>query len=186
MILGVLIACEIGFWLVIVLGLFTRYLFKARTLGLILLALAPVIDLVLVVTTAVHLRSGAEAEWAHGLAAVYVGFSVAYGHQMIRWADIRFAHRFADGPAPIRLSGSDYTLACWKDVARTLLGAAISALVLVGLVWLVGNATQTAALEGWYRILLVFCGVELLWAVSYTIWPRPIAQRSATAYRSAR
>ncbi|MFC5930435.1 hypothetical protein D6T64_18705 [Cryobacterium melibiosiphilum] len=172
MILSVLIACEIALWVVIVLGLLARYLLKARTLGLILLAVAPVIDLVLLITTAVHLRSGAEAEWVHGLAAVYVGFSVAYGHQMIRWADIHFAHRFADGPAPIRLAGTEYTLACWQDVARTLLAAAISALVLVGLTWLVGNAAQTVALQGLYRILLLICGIELLWAVGYTIWPR--------------
>ena len=181
MILGIIVVCEIGFWAVIVLGLFARYILKLPRFGLALLSMAPVIDLVLLITTAVHLRSGAEAEWAHGLAAVYVGFSVAYGHQMIRWADIHFAHRFADGPAPIRLSGADYTLACWKDMARTLLAAAISALVLVGLVWLVGNATQTSELQGWYRILLLICGVELFWAVSYTIWPRPITQRSATA-----
>lgn len=174
MILAILIACEIGFWVVIVLGLFVRYLLRARTLGLILLALAPVIDLVLLVTTAGHLWSGAEAEWAHGLAAVYLGFSVAYGHQMVRWADIRFAHRFADGPAPMRLVGSAYTLVCWKDVARTLLAAAISALVLVGLIWLVGNAAQTVALQGWFRILLIICGAELLWAVGYTIWPRSL------------
>ncbi|TFD54052.1 hypothetical protein E3T55_05065 [Cryobacterium frigoriphilum] len=181
MILAVLIACEIGFWVVIVLGLLARYLLEARTLGLILLSLAPVIDLVLLITTAVHLRSGAEAEWVHGLAAVYIGFSVAYGHQLIRWADIRFAHRFADGPAPMRLVGADHTRARWTDVARTLLAAAISALVLSGLTWLVGNAAQTAALEGVNRILLVICGLEFIWAVGYTIWPRPPAQRSTGA-----
>ena len=181
MILGIIIACEIGFWVVIVLGLVARYILKAKRLGLVLIALAPVIDLVLLTTTAVHLRSGADAEWAHGLAAVYIGFSIAYGPGMVRWADIRFSHRFADGPAPTRLSGTDYTVACWKDVARTLLAAALSALVLFGLIWLVGNATQTAALEHWYPILITICGIEAIWAVSYTIWPRALKQNTATA-----
>lgn len=75
--LGIIIAREIGFWAVIVLGLVARYIFQAKRLGLVLIALAPVIDLVLLITTAVHLRDGADAEWAHGLAAVYIGFSVA-------------------------------------------------------------------------------------------------------------
>ena len=181
MILGIIIACEIGFWVVIVLGLVARYILKAKRLGLVLIALAPVIDLVLLTTTAVHLRSGADAEWAHGLAAVYIGFSIAHGAGMVRWADMRFSHRFAGGPAPTRLSGTDYTVACWKDVARTLLAAAISALVLFGLTWLVGNTTQTAALEYWYPILITICGIEAIWAVSYTIWPRALKQNTATA-----
>lgn len=171
-ILGIIIACEIGFWVVLVLGLICRYILKAKRLGLFLIALAPVIDLVLLITTALHLRSGADAEWAHGLAAVYIGLSITYGHRMIQWADVRFAHRFAGGPAPERLSGTEYTVKCWMDVGRTVLGAGISAAVLFGLIWLVGDPEQTAALENWYRILLVICCIDLLWAVSYTIWPR--------------
>ena len=182
MILGIIIACEIGFWAVIVLGLIARYILKAKRLGLVLIALAPALDLVLLTTTAVHLRSGADAEWAHGLAAVYIGVSIAYGRRMVRWADIRFSHRFANGPAPQHLSGTDYTAACWKDVARTLLAAMISAIILFGLIWLVGNTAQTAALGHWYQILIAVCGIEVIWAVSYTIWPRPLKQDAAAAW----
>ena len=56
MILGIIVVCEIGFWAVIVLGLFARYILKTPRFGLALLSMAPVIDLVLLVTTAVHLR----------------------------------------------------------------------------------------------------------------------------------
>lgn len=59
-------------------------LLNKKRLGLVLLALAPVIDLLLLVATVTHLRSGAEAEWAHGLAALYIGFSIACGKRMIR------------------------------------------------------------------------------------------------------
>ena len=70
-------------------------------------------------------------------------------------------------------------MACWKDVARTLLAAAISALVLFGLIWLVGNSAQMGALEYWYRILVVICGIEVIWAVTYTVWPRPLKNAAA-------
>ena len=52
--------------------------------------------------TAIDLRGGADATGAHSLAALYLGFSIGYGHRMITWADTRFAHRFAGGPAPVR------------------------------------------------------------------------------------
>ena len=42
-----IVACEIGFWVVIALGLITRYIFKREKLGFFFLALTPVIDLIL-------------------------------------------------------------------------------------------------------------------------------------------
>ncbi|MDI5788286.1 hypothetical protein PO124_07245 [Bacillus licheniformis] len=36
----------------------------------------------------------------HGIAAVYIGVSIAFGSRMIKWADERFAYRFAGGPKP--------------------------------------------------------------------------------------
>ena len=181
MILAVIIACEVGFWVVLVLGLVARYILKTKRLGLVLIALAPVIDVVLLTTTSVHLRSGADAEWAHGLAAVYIGLSIAYGQRMVRWADIRFSRQFDNGPAPERLSGTAHTVECWKDAARTLLAATISAVILFGLIWLAGKTSQTATLEHWYPILLAICGIEVIWAVSYTIWPRSVKRDTAAA-----
>ena len=46
--------------------------------------------------------AGRRPNFTHGLAAAYLGFSVAFGHSMVRWADQRFAHRFAGGPPPWR------------------------------------------------------------------------------------
>ena len=46
------------------------------------------------------MAGGSPPSLTHGLAAVYLGFTVAFGHSMIRWADARFAHRFAGGPPP--------------------------------------------------------------------------------------
>ncbi|MEP7762343.1 hypothetical protein [Sanguibacter sp. 25GB23B1] len=184
MLIGIIVACEVGFWVAVLAGLSARYLVRAPRVGVALLALAPLIDLVLLVATAVHLRSGADATAAHGLAAAYIGFSVAYGHRMIVWADRRFAHRFADGPAPVRLDGWPYARACWADVARTLLAAGIAAAILWTLVWWVDEPARTAALDQWFAILGIVVAIDLLWAVSYTIWPRAAkASSSAVARR---
>lgn len=52
------------------------------------------------VNTVMDLNNGASATFAHGLATAYVGFTVAFGSTMIRWADQRFAHGFGGGPPP--------------------------------------------------------------------------------------
>ena len=45
-IVWLIIFCEVAFWVVILLGLVTRYIFKLKKLGLFFLALTPVIDLI--------------------------------------------------------------------------------------------------------------------------------------------
>ncbi|MBI9115642.1 hypothetical protein JAV76_11515 [Sanguibacter sp. YZGR15] len=168
----IIVACEIGFWVLIALGLVARYPLRRRRTGLTLLALTPVVDLVLLATTVVDLRGGATAGTPHALAAVYLGLSVAYGHAMIRWADVRFAHRFADGPAPERLHGMRYAAKCWKDVVRTALAVGIAAGIIQVLVLLVDDAARTEALTQIYPVLGIVAAADLLWAASYTVWPK--------------
>ena len=60
--------CEIAFWFVILLGLVTRYILNQQTLGLFFLALTPIIDLILIITTVVDLMNGATAEMPHAIA----------------------------------------------------------------------------------------------------------------------
>lgn len=93
-----IVFCEIAFWVVIVLGLAVRYLFKQHTLGLLFLSLTPVIDLILLAATGVDLYRGASATAAHGIAAVYIGISIAYGKQMIQWADEKFQYYVTKKP----------------------------------------------------------------------------------------
>lgn len=172
MILGVIIGCEIGFWLAVLSGLAARYLMGSRRTGAALLLCAPLIDVVLLVVVTVHLTSGAMASWHHGLAALYIGFSVTYGHRMIAWADTRFARRFAGGSRPAKLSGAQYTKQCWADVLLTSGAAIIAAGILVAITWWVGDPSRTGALSGWFGILAAIVAIELIWAVSYSIWPR--------------
>lgn len=172
MIIAVIVSCEIGFWVAILIGLIARYPLRRPRAGLVVLACVPLIDLVLLVATAVNLRSGATAGVEHGLAALYIGFSVAYGHRMIAWADVRFAYRFAGGAAPRRRFGAAYTRHCWGDVARTSLAALIAGGLTAGLVWWVEDPVRTRALNDNYRWLALVLAVDLIWAISTVIWPR--------------
>lgn len=175
MILALIIACEIGFWVAILAGLAMRYIRGNKRLGAALLLIAPLIDVVLLVAVTVHLVAGATASWHHGLAALYIGFSVTYGHRMIAWADTRFAHWFAGGPAPLKAIGREYTQRCWGDFVRTFGAASIAAGILLIITWWVDDSSRTEALTGWYRILGIAVAAEFIWALSYTIWPRKAA-----------
>ena len=172
MIIAIIIGCEVGFWVLIVLGLVARYVLRLKKVGLTLLAMTPIVDIILLVATAIDLISGATATVFHGIAAIYLGFSVAYGHKMITWADLLFAHRFANGPAPIKLYGPRYAVECWKGVART--GVAVT--VALGIIWLltlvVDSSDRTSALNALNSIFILVFSVEVVWALGYTLWPK--------------
>ena len=59
MIVHLIIACEIMFWVFIAAGLAARYLLRRKTLGAALLICAPLVDVVLLVATALDLRAAA-------------------------------------------------------------------------------------------------------------------------------
>ena len=91
---------------------------------------------------------------------------------MIGWADVRFAHRFAHGPAPLRLHGAAYARHCWADVVRTSLAATIAAGLTAVLIWWVGDPPRTQELEQNYQWLTFIWGLDLVWAISTLIWER--------------
>ena len=179
---ALIIAAEIGFWLVLLSGLVARYVLRRRRLGAILLAGVPVVDLVLLVATAVDLSRGGTAEAGHGLAAAYIGYSVAFGHTMVRWADERFAHRFAGGPPPSRPPRYGMAKARheWRLFGKAVLAFAISAGLLAAMILAVGAAERTAALEQWILRLGLVTAIWALWPITYTLWParaKPAAER---------
>lgn len=172
MILLVIVACEIGFWLFVSFGLLARYVFNLRRVGITLLAMTPVIDLVLLAAVLISLSNGETATTFHGLAAVYLGASAAYGHKMISWADRRVAHRYGRGPAVPKLYGREYMRECWRDVARTTLAAGIASGIIWLLVALVDDPSRTDALLGIYGIAGLWLTLDLIWAIAYTVSPR--------------
>ena len=88
-----IITAEITFWIVII-GLICRYVFKIPKLSIFFFALTPVIDLLLVILTAMDLKAGTPASTSHGIAVIYIGVSIAFGKTMITWADEKFQKWF--------------------------------------------------------------------------------------------
>jgi hypothetical protein len=168
-----IVACEIGFWVVLVAGLAARYLLRRRRLGAVLLAAVPLVDLALLVLTVVDLRGGTQPRTAHGVAAVYLGFSVAFGPTLVRWADVRAAHRWAGGPAPEPkpAGGTPARLRLeWLEFGRACVAVGISAVLLVGAALLVGDRADTAPLLAWLLRLALVLAVWLVgWPVAETV-----------------
>lgn len=174
-----IIACEVGFWVLLAGGLAARYLLRLRLLSAVLLICVPLVDVVLLALAVVDLRGGGEAGLPHGLAAVYLGTSVAFGHRMVRWADERFAHRFAGGPPPVKppASGAAHAAHQRRQWLRHLLAYAVAAVVLGIFTLLVGGGVERAlpvwAVMAPWGIGLV---VDFVISFSYTLAPRKAAR----------
>lgn len=169
-----ILAGEVAFWVFVVGGLAARYLLGKEGLGVTLLAMTPLVDLILILATVIDLRSGTEANFFHGLAAIYVGVSLAFGKQMIRWADERFAHRFAGGPPPSRPPQYGWEQARYyrRGWYRHLLAWCIGSFLLFGMTLLVGDPATTESLLGRVALWAFILAIDFVWSFSYTLWPR--------------
>jgi hypothetical protein len=169
-----IVAGEIAFWAFVLGGLVARYLLRRPRLGAALLLMTPVVDLVLVAATVIDLRAGATADVFHGLAAIYVGVSIAFGHRMIRWTDERFAHSFAGGPPPKRppKHGPKHARRECEGWYRHLLAWAIGSALLLGMVFLVGDPARTESLSARAAAWTLILAVDFVWSFSFTFWPR--------------
>lgn len=177
MLLTVIVACEIGFWVVLGAGLLARYPLRRPRLGAALLIGVPLVDLVLLAATVVDLRRGATAEFTHGLAAAYLGFSVAFGHSMVRWADQRFAHRFAGGPPPVKppRAGWARTRYEWREWGKGLVGWAIACGLLGAAILWVDDAERTRELANWIGKLTL---AIVIWLVAFPLWETIFPRRA--------
>jgi hypothetical protein len=168
-----IVACEIGFWIVIVLGLFTRYVLKKNKLGLFFLALTPVIDFILFITTSLDLFRGATATTAHGIAAVYIGVSIVFGKSMIKWADERFCYYVTkEGPIPLKLFGREHSWNYLKGWVKHVLSYLIGAGLLAGVIYLINDSSRTEALNGVLKLWTYVLGIDFIIAMTYFIWPK--------------
>lgn len=101
-------------------------------------------------------------------AAVYLGVNVAFGHSMIRWADVSVAHRLAGGPSPAPKPAGETPERVrheWRQFGTASLAAGISAVLLLAAIVLVGDHAETAELSAWLPRL----GVVLV--VGFAGWP---------------
>ncbi|MCX4674230.1 hypothetical protein OG413_02670 [Streptomyces sp. NBC_01433] len=174
MIVMLIVLCEVAFWVLLAAGLALRYLAKKPRLGAAVLLCEPLLEVVLLVVTAIDLKNGAAPDWKHGLAAVYIGFTVGLGHSTIKWVDARVAHRFAGGPPPVKPPkyGMARAVHEWRTAARWTIAAATALALLQAAIWYVGGAGDISTLRGWQQTMLWVIGINLIIAVSYTAFPK--------------
>lgn len=145
-------ACEIAFWLLLFGGMAARYWWRRRRTSTVLLAAIPLADALLLAFTAIDLARGAQAHWTHGLAALYLGFSVVLGPTIVAATDRRFAKR---PPAHVNH---------WRLWARVVAACALAAAVLGGLM---AVAEDPEPLAGWFGTLAMIAGG---WLVFGPLW----------------
>ncbi|MEU5212577.1 hypothetical protein [Streptomyces sp. NPDC020742] len=174
MVVTLIIACEVGFWVLLAAGLALRYLARMPRTGAAVLLMEPVLELVLLIVTAIDLKNGATADWKHGLAALYIGYTVAYGHYTIKWVDGHFSYRFAGGPRPVKpprygLARARHEGMLWL---RTALWVALSCALLQIAIWYVGEDGDTTSLHDWQGTSLRILIIHGVIALSYLIWQK--------------
>ena len=172
------VGCEVGFWLILIAALTVRYLLHRERLSRSLLLALPALDFLLLAFAVADLRAGTYATFAHGLAAAYVGFTIAFGSIAVVWADQRFAHTFAGGPKPKgpprhRWPAVRYELGLW---VRCIIAAILTMGLLVAMIAIVDNDPVTEALREWFRIAI---GCIIFWFFFGPVWTLLFFRRSA-------
>lgn len=175
-----ILGCEIGFWILVLGGLTLRYLLHADRVSTIALAAVPLLDLVLLVAVALDLYRGGDIGFAHRLAPIYLGVTVAFGRRLIAWTDVRFAHWFADGPPPkpIPKRGPIRMRHEFADFARWLAAAAIAASVTLALGYGVADVAQRTELFAGFQTLGI---ITALWLLTGPVWYAGSSRSAADA-----
>ncbi|WP_324187502.1 hypothetical protein [Actinokineospora iranica] len=163
-------ACEVGFWVLLGAGLLARYLLRWRRTSVALLVATPALDVVLLTAAVIDIGNGGHATTAHALGAAYLGFSVAFGHSIIRWADQRAAHRFAGGPPPQRppKRGPERQRHEWREWAKCLVACSIGVAVLALLSFVVGTPDRTEVL--WSSWIPRLATITAIWFAVGPLW----------------
>ncbi|MGW0336543.1 hypothetical protein ACWD0J_32645 [Streptomyces sp. NPDC003011] len=174
MIVTLIIVCEIGFWVLLAAGLAFRYLLRMPRTGMALLLCEPLLEIVLLVVTALDLKNGADPSWKHGLAALYIGYTAGHGHRTVKWLDGHAAHRLAGAPKPA--GAPRHGMARARHEGTVWLGSVLAAAVATALlqiaIWYVGDPSRTGSLESWRYAAWRAVGIHGLIALSCTIWPK--------------
>lgn len=164
-----IIGCEAAFWMVLASALAVRYVLKRDRLSRQLLYALPAVDLLLLAFTAMDLRRGVPATFAHGLATAYVGFTIAFGSVLVAWADRRFAQWFANRPAPEMTAVGGWAevreeLGLWL---RSIVAWVITLALLSALIAFLDNPSVTQPLHVWFQIAL---GSVFFWFLFGPVW----------------
>ena len=171
--IGWIILAEIAFWVVISAGLVSRYIWKRQRLSIVFLALTPVIDLALLILTAIDLRNGQTASVVHGIAAIYIGVSVAYGKTMITWADEKFHQWILKQPKEkVRLSGKAKGIHELKMWIRHIIAYGIGTVLLYGMIQYIGESGNTEVFWKMIGIWGIVVLIDAAVCLSYILFPK--------------
>lgn len=168
MLLAVIAACEVGFWVLLAAGMLTRYLLRLPRAGMVLLAGVPLVDVVMLVASVVDIQRGGEPSFKHSLAAIFIGVSVGFGHHTIKWADRWAAYRFAGAPRPVKppKGGPERARRERQGWYRHLLAYVVGVGLMLGLGVLSGQGYDAVLAPAWpWTIALV---VDAFISFSYT------------------
>ncbi|PLT31628.1 2TM domain-containing protein [Peribacillus deserti] len=169
-----IMACEVGFWVLVITGLISRYLFQKKQLGAFFLLCTPVIDLLLLAAVVIDLRNGSSATFFHGVAAYYIGMTIAFGKGMVDWADRQFAYRFSNGSTPAKRSvyGAEHARRERRGWLRHLFGWVIGNAILLAIILITGDASRTKELLYVMQLWAIILAVDFVWSFSYTLFPK--------------
>ncbi|WP_315096945.1 hypothetical protein [uncultured Cellulomonas sp.] len=181
---ALVVACEIAFWVFLAAAVVARYALHLRRTSTVLLLCEPLLEVILLVATVGDLLRGAEPTWTHGLAALYLGFTVGFGRLTVHRVDAWVAHRFAGGPEPeqrprTRAAARSYE---WRLWARVVVAWAVACGVLAVLMVIATEPAQREVLLGWAgRATTVLVG----WLVLGPLWSE-VSSRARSEGLSAR
>ncbi|WP_255951981.1 hypothetical protein [Streptomyces odontomachi] len=174
MVVTLVVVCEVAFWVLLAVGMFLRYVARMPRAGIAVLLAEPLLEVVLLVATAVDLKNGATPDFRHGLAALYIGFTLGYGHATISWVDSRVNHRIAGGPPPA--GPPRYGMARARHEGRlwlrTVLAACVACALLQLAVWYVGAAGDVTSLRLWQWTAVRIAAIHGVIALTYLVWPK--------------
>jgi hypothetical protein len=167
MVVAMIVACEVGFWVLIALGLVSRYALHRERLSNVFLYGTPLLEVILLVVAVIDLRAGATAGARHGIAALYIGTTVMFGHRAIRWVDQRVKYHFLGGPLPEKppARGMDRIRYETVEFLRTVAAMAIAGALLGALILVTGDADRTKALTGFFGALGTITLISLVVSV---------------------
>ncbi|UBH08042.1 hypothetical protein [Macrococcus armenti] len=171
-IITLIIAAEILFWVFIVLGLVTRYIFHKEKLSVLLLSCTILVDLFLIIAATFNLHQGGTAEITHGIAAVYIAISIVFGKDFINWADEKFKVLYLKETPRPKIYGNQYA----KQYLKSFFKHIIAFLIAYGLIYLMlvvaNNPSSLNNLMGVIRIWKFILFIDFIITISYFIWPK--------------
>lgn len=174
MLLVLIALCEIGFWVLLLAGLTARYVLRRERLSAALLVATPAVDVVLLAASILDIQRGATPGPLHVLAAIYLGVSLGFGRYLIEWADMRFAHRFAGGPPPVKRpkhgpgrAAHERTMWC-RHLLAYVAGTGLMTLAIM----LIGDGARSEPFSQGRELWTLLLALDFAISFSYTFWPK--------------